>query len=132
MVTLGITNSILLLSLTIFLCSFFFTSCGMAISVDAPSLNHFMFRSIVLLLVLCTPLLHYLNWVSFSIFEIMPSYSALILLQVSIEGQGIISGESLIHLSLLIIWSFVAFSIAFYRFQTYISVQTGESKEVSI
>ncbi|MFA9458893.1 hypothetical protein ACERJO_19330 [Halalkalibacter sp. AB-rgal2] len=131
-VTLGTTTSFLLLSLTIVLCSFFFTACGMAISVDAPSLNHFMFRSIILLLVLCTPFLHYLNWISFSIFEIMPSYSVLVLLQLSIEGSGLIHNESLVHFSLLIIWTLVAFSIAFYRFRKYISAQTGESKEVSV
>ncbi|MBU9714789.1 hypothetical protein [Evansella tamaricis] len=132
--TLGGMVSFFWLTLAVLLCSFFFTSCGLAISVDAPSLNHFMFRAIMLMLLLYIPLLSYLEWIPLWILEVMPSYSALILFDLALSGTNSLGPirPQLLHVFLLFVWGVVAYLIAARRFNRYILSNTGESKVVSV
>lgn len=135
---LGLTVSFIWLTIAVFLCSFFFTCCGLIISVDAPSLNHYMFRAIVCMLIFYIPVLHYLGWVSFRLFELMPSYSALFLLEHAISGNGdffafkMLNNTVWVHVGLLFLWGFIAYRIAYDRFNKYILSNTGEVREVSV
>lgn len=129
---LGTSVSLIWLSFVILLCSFFFTSCGLIISVDSPSMNHFMFRAIITMLIFYIPVLHYLGWVSIRLFEIMPSYSALILLEYAMSRDlGMFSLHILFHAGLLLFWGLLAYRAAYGRFSKYILSNTGEVREVS-
>lgn len=129
---LGTSVSFLWLTLVILLCSLFFTSCGLIISVDSPSMNTFMFRAIVSMLIFYIPVLHYLDWISFRLVEIMPSYSALILLEYAMNSDGgMFSLHLVFHSGLLLFWGFLAYRTAYRRFSRYILSNTGEVREVS-
>lgn len=136
--TLDTTVSVTFLSIAILLCSFFFTSCGLVIAVDSPSMNHFMFRAIVSMIMFYIPVLNYLDWISFRLFEIMPSYSALILLEYAMGREGgifsihIPSSSVMIHVGLLTLWGLIAYRIAYIRFSKYILSNTGEVREMSV
>lgn len=135
---LGTTVSFIWLTIIVLLCSFFFTSCGLIISVDSPSMNHFMFRAIVSMIIFYIPLLNYLDWISFRLFELMPSYSALVLLEYAMSREGGFFAFPLpqstlwIHVGLLILWGLLAYRMAYRRFYKYILSNTGEIKEVSL
>lgn len=135
---LGTTVSFIWLTIAVFLCSFFFTACGLFIAVDAFSMNHFMFRAVLSMMLLYVPMLNYLDWISIRLFELMPSYSALFLLEHALSAeQGIFSvhvpsGMVWIHLSLLICWNVIAYRLVYQRFDKYILSNTGEVKEVSV
>ncbi|WP_042141902.1 hypothetical protein [Paucisalibacillus sp. EB02] len=130
--------SFIWLTIVVLLCSFFFTSCGLIISVDSPSMNHFMFRAIVTMIVLYVPVLNYFDLISFRLVEVMPSYSALFLLEYAMSRAGgifslhIPNFSVLIHVGLLTIWGLLAYQIAFGRFSKYILSNTGEVREVSV
>ncbi|SDZ16487.1 fluoroquinolone transport system permease protein [Evansella caseinilytica] len=135
---LGMSVSLLHLTLGVLLCSLFFTAAGLAISVDSPSLNHFMFRAIVLMLLLYIPILNYIGWLPWKFLEVMPSYSALYLLDGAMSGgNGLLSFPAggttiIVHTGLLALWGAVGFYIAYIRFNRYILSNTGEHKEISV
>ncbi|WP_416150736.1 hypothetical protein ACM26V_07150 [Salipaludibacillus sp. HK11] len=135
-VSLGTSVSFLWLTLSLILCSLFFTSVGLIISPDAGSLNHFMFRAIVLMVVLFTPVLYYVDWLSWNFLQLTPTYSALFLLRVAVNGGVTEDGMSWLpiinHIVLLLGWSIIAFFLAYKRFYTFIIARTGDGKKVSI
>ncbi|WP_096440025.1 hypothetical protein [Alteribacter populi] len=132
--TLGIEVNYILLTVSVILCSFFFTAVGLVLSVDAKSINHFMFRSIITMTILYVPIISYLDLVSIRVFEILPSYSALFLINQaahdSVTALPVL--EFLLHIFILILWTVLVYLWAYSRFNTYIISNTGETRRVSI
>ncbi|WP_156324082.1 hypothetical protein [Bacillus sp. JCM 19034] len=100
-------------------------------SIMSPSLNHFMFRSIVLLIVLNIPIVSFFQWFELSLLEWFPVYSSFFLIQFSLSGAQV-DVSFIRHVVQLIFWGVLSFIWTYRCFQRYIVNDTGESKEVHI
>ncbi|WP_026671936.1 fluoroquinolone export ABC transporter permease subunit [Alkalihalobacterium bogoriense] len=131
----SLNHSISFVSLTMAIClaSFFFTSCGLAISIHTHSLNSFLVRAILFMLIMFIPLLQYVNWVSFKLFEVFPSYSALWLIEASIgKSTSLYNASYVFHVCLLTMWGLLSFFVAYQQFSRYILLNTGGNRRISL
>ncbi|RNA69945.1 ABC transporter permease [Alteribacter keqinensis] len=129
-VALGMSVSYFLLTLTVVLCTFFFTSCGLAISVNASSLNVFTFRAVMAIILLTIPAIAFFGFTGFAFLTYMPSYSVLVLLELALTGSGGTISVFIFHSILLFLWGVAAFVLAVGRFKHYILFETGKGTEV--
>lgn len=129
---LGTSVSYGLLTVSVVLCSFFFTFIGLSVSVNTFSINQFLFKAVSVMAFFYLPVLSYLGWVSTPLLEIFPSFSSIFLIDFAIQSPSHGWHEVFVHLGLLLLWTFIAYFFTYRRFETYILVNTGEQKGVSI
>ncbi|WP_067842801.1 fluoroquinolone export ABC transporter permease subunit, partial [Amphibacillus sediminis] len=127
MVVMGLAVSYWQLALALLLTSVFFTMCGIFIAVRTQSLNAFLVRAILVMIVLYLPLVSYFELWSHPLMQIFPVYSSLFLLRGAIQGGLNLSDTPFwLHTGMLMIWNAILFYLTYQRFKRSIIASQGD------
>jgi len=122
----GIPYNLLIFILAVILSSSLFTLVGMAIASKAKTVNGYFITSIGYTMILVFPMLDYLHLYSSKFFMIIPTASALFLLEVSLKGGNLL--EIVGHFLYLFFWTFIAAFWAWKWFHRYVIFRIGGAK----